>query len=375
MRKTVFGIIYAGEENMSLRELVKKRSVGALPVGGRYRVIDFVLSNMVNSGIRNVAVIPRRNYHSMMDHLGSGKEWDLNRKNDGLFLIPPYDTEENCGSYRGMFDTLRGAASYIRTTQQKYCLLSGCTTVHNETYNAMFDFHVASGADITMLYSTEPASPTEDLFPDVRFRADASGRVTEMKYQGNPDGYDKMGMGIYLIRKDLLQYLVEDASARGKFNLVGDVIMNSLGSLKVYGFEHTGYTGRIRSVASYFKLNMDFLDPEVQTDLFYDMDHPIYTKIKDEAPTRYSSSAHVTNCVVGSGCNIEGTAENCVLFRGLSIAKGAVVKNSVIMQSCEIHPNSKLSNVILDKCVTVRPNSVLAGSPEYPIIIPKGASV
>lgn len=375
MRKDVFGLIYAGEENMNLRELVNKRSVGALPVGGRYRAIDFTLSNMVNSGIRNIGVIPRRNYHSLMDHLGSGKEWDLNRKNDGLFLIPPYDTEENLGSYRGMIDTLKGAGSYIRRAPQKYCLLSGSYAVYNDTYRDMFDFHVSSNADVTLMYSTEPGDVMgADRAQDLRIALDDTGRLTDMRADGNASGYDKMSMGIYLIKKDLLQYLVDDAAARGKINLGTDILMNNLGSLRVFGYEHKGYVGRLRSVASYFQVNMDFLNPEVQNDLFH-TERNIYTKIKDEAPTKYGSDAVVSNSMVGSGCIIDGTVENCVVFRGVNVAKGAVVRNSIIMQDSEIYSGSKLSNVILDKNVTVRPGSVLAGSREYPVIIPKGAAV
>ncbi len=375
MRKEVFGIIYAGEENMNLRELVNKRSVGALPVGGRYRVIDFVLSNMVNSGIRNIGVIPRRNYHSLMDHLGSGKEWDLNRKSDGLFILPPYDTDENQGSYRGMIDTLKGASSYLRRAQQKYCLLSGAHTVYNDTYQEMFERHLDTGADITMMYSVEDSDIVgADRYQDVRFTTDEDGRVVDMKIHGAAGAYEKMSMGIYLIKKDLLQYLVEDAASRGKFNLATDVIMNNLGSLKVYGYEHKGYVGRLRSVASYYKLNMDFLRPEVQKDLFYSGNN-VYTKIKDEAPTKYGTKASVKNSLIGSGCEIEGTVENSILFRSVKVAKGTVIKDSIIMQSSDIYSNATLSNVILDKKVTVRPNSILAGSREYPVIIPKGANV
>lgn len=375
MRKEVFGIIYAGEENMNLRELVNKRSVGALPIGGRYRVIDFVLSNMVNSGIRNIGVIPRKNYHSLMDHLGSGKEWDLNRKNDGLFILPPYDSEENQGGYRGMIDTLKGASSYLRGASQKYCLLSGAHTVYNDCYRDMFARHLETGADITMMYNVEGGDAIGvDRYQDLRMAMDDEGRVTDMKIQSSGSGYDKMSMGIYLIKKDLLQYLVDDAASRGKINLATDLIMNNLGSLKVYGYEHKGYVGRLRSVASYFKLNMDFLKPEVQKDLFYSGKN-IYTKIKDEAPTKYGSESVVKNSMIGSGCEIDGTVENCVVFRNVKVAKGTVIKDSVIMQSSEIFSNSKLSNVILDKKVTVRPNSVLAGSREYPVIIPKGANV
>lgn len=371
MRKDVFGIIYAGEENLNLRELVNLRSVGALPVGARYRVVDFMLSNMVHSGIRNIGVIPRKNYHSLMDHLGSGKEWDLNRKSDGLLIIPPYDTSENIGSYHGLIDTLKGASAYIRRAQQKYCLLTGSSNIHTDTYNDMFDAHVESGADVTILYNRceneRYVNPT-----GVRLSLDEQNRVVDMS--ANKLEYNKMSMGVYLIKKDLLQYLVSDSASRGKVDLATEVLMNNLSTLRVYGYEHKGYVGRIHSVASYYQINMDFLKPDVQKDLFY-TGNTVYTKIKDEAPTKYGSEGTVKNCLVGSGCIIDGNVENCILFRGVHIAKGTNVKNSIIMQSSEIYEGSKLDNVILDKKVTIRPNSVLVGSREYPVIIPKGASV
>lgn len=368
----MFGIIYAGEENLNLRELVNLRSVGALPVGARYRVVDFMLSNMVHSGIRNIGVIPRKNYHSLMDHLGSGKEWDLNRKNDGLLIIPPYDTSENVGSYHGLIDTLKGASAYIRRATQKYCLLTGSSNIHTNTYNELYDAHVESGADVTILYNTEPYVQSSLKPVGVRLQTDESGRIVDMS-TGSTE-YDKVSMGVYLIKKDLLQYLVADAAARGKFDLATEVLMNNLSTLKVYGYEHKGYVGRIHSVASFYQINMDFLKPEVQKDLFY-TGNTVYTKIKDEAPSKYGSEAVVNNCLVGSGCVIDGYVENSILFRGVNIAKGTVVKNSIIMQSSEVYAGSKLDNVILDKKVTIRPNSLLVGSREYPVIIPKGASV
>lgn len=372
MRKDVFGIIYAGEENLNLRELVNLRSVGALPVGARYRVVDFMLSNLVNSGIRNIGVIPKKNYHSLMDHLGSGKEWDLNRKNEGLLIIPPYDTYENTGSYHGLTDTLKGADSYIRRATQKHCLLTGSSNIHKDTYRKMYDFHMESGSDITLLYNKVDESVKSSNVEDVRTKLDDNGRITDMSVSNT--AYDKMGMGVYLIRKDLLQYLVADAAVRGKYNLTTDILMHKLNSLKVYGYEHEGYVGRINSVASYYKINMDFLNPEVQKDLFH-TGSSIYTKIKDEVPTKYGYDALVKNSLLGSGCTIEGVVENSILFRGVHVAKGVVIKNSIIMQGSEVYADSKLNNVILDKRVTVRPNSILAGSREYPVIIPKGANV
>lgn len=372
MRKDVFGIIYAGEENLNLRELVNLRSVGALPVGARYRVVDFMLSNLVNSGIRNIGVIPRKNYHSLMDHLGSGKEWDLNRKNDGLLIIPPYDTHENVGSYYGLIDTLKGADAFIRHATQPYCLLTGSSNIHNDTYNKMYDFHIKTGADITLLYNVVDKEIKSSTLEDVRLSLDSNDRVIDMSPH-NTD-YGKMTMGVYLIKKDLLQYLVTDAASRGKYNLTTDILMHNLSSLKVYGFEHTGYVGRVHSVSSYYQINMDFLNPEVQKDLFYTGNN-VYTKIKDEPPTKYGDEAIVKNSIVGSGCIIDGTVENSVIFRGVYVAKDAVIKNSIIMQSSEIYGSAKLNHVILDKMVNIRPNSVLAGSAQYPVIIPKGANV
>ena len=374
MRKNVCGLIYAGEENVNLRELVSKRSVGALPVGGRYRSIDFVLSNMVNSGIRNIGVIPRRNYHSMMDHLGSGKEWDLNRKEDGLIILPPYDSQENSFGHRSQVGTLQGAAPYLRRAPQKYVLLAKSSYIYTDTYKEMFDFHVASGADITVMYSTDAGiTKSLDRFSDVRFETDEEGRIVDMKTHGTAGDYSKVPVGAYLLKKELLQFLLDDAAAHDKYTVDVDILMNNIKNLRIYGFEHKGYATALRSASAYFSSNMDLLKKDVQNDLFGG--NKVYTKIKDEAPTRYGKDAVVKNSMIGSGCVIEGEVENSIIFRDVTIAKGTVVKNSIIMQSSEVYANSKLTNVILDKEVTVRPNSVLAGSTEYPVIIPKGASV
>lgn len=372
MRKDVFGIIYAGEESKNLRELTAKRSIGALPVGARYRAIDFPLSNMVNSGIRNIAVIPRKKYQSLMDHLGSGKEWDLARKNDGLFIIPPY--AENSGSYVGLLDTLKGASSYLRHAPQKYCLLSGSNVVYNTTYNDMFDFHMETGADITMLYYNDVNDIVAGTDDNITIDVDDNGKVSNIRKYEASDAYKKVGLGVYIIRKDLLQYIVEDACARGKYHLAKNILMEHFNELKIYAYEHKSFVGRISTVASYHKLNMDMLNLDVQKDLFHTGNN-IYTKIKDEVPSKYGEEAFIKNSLIGSGCTIEGVVENSVIFRGVHIGKDTVVKNSIIMQSSEIYDGSLLDNVILDKEIIVRPNSLLAGTENYPVIIPKGANV
>lgn len=182
MIRDAFGLIYAGEQNINLRELVYLRTVGALPVGGRYRAIDFVLSNMVNTGIRNIGVIAHKSYHSLMDHLGSGKEWDLSRKSDGLFILPPFSSSENTGTYRGIVDAIKGVMSYIRRTKQQYCIFSGSFTIYNMPYEEMMKFHLDTGADITMLYNEEEEERFRgERYNDVRLHLNGEGRVIDIE--------------------------------------------------------------------------------------------------------------------------------------------------------------------------------------------------
>ncbi len=375
MIRDAFGLIYAGEQNINLRELVYLRTVGALPVGGRYRAIDFVLSNMVNAGIRNIGVIAQRSYHSLMDHLGSGKEWDLSRKNDGLFILPPFSSSDNTGSYRGVVDAIKGVMSYVRRTKQQYCVLAGSYTIYNTAYDEVLKYHMDTGADITMLYNEEEADEFKgERFNDVRMHLNEEGRLIDLEIDSSLTDSKKVGMDAYIIRKGLLEYLVEDCASRGKFKFVSDLLMNNLNRIKIMGYRHEGYVGRLHSVASYYRMNMDFLNVEVQRNLFFG-ENPVYTKIKDEVPAKYAKTSNVKNSLVANGCVIEGEVENSVLFRGVYVGKGAKIKNSIIMQNSEVYNNSNLEYVILDKSVNIRQGRRLIGDEVFPVIIRKGAIV
>ncbi len=375
MIRDAFGLIYAGEQNINLRELVYLRAVGALPVGGRYRAIDFVLSNMVNTGIRNIGVIAQRSYHSLMDHLGSGKEWDLSRKNDGLFILPPFSSSDNTGSYRGTVDAIKGVMGYVRRTNQQYCVLAGSYTIYNMVYDDMIKQHIESGADITMLYNEEGADSFRgERFNDVRLNMNESGRVTDIEINSPLADSKNIGMDAYIIRKELLEYLVEDCVSRGKYNFVSDLLISNLNRIKIMGYKHKGYVGRLHCVASYYKMNMDFLNMDIQNDLFYG-ENPIYTKIKDEVPAKYAQDGKVKNSLVANGCVIEGNVENSVLFRGVYVGKGVNIKNCIVMQNSEIYNNAQLEYAILDKSVNIRQGRRLIGDEGFPVIIRKGAIV
>ncbi len=372
MIKDVFGLIYAGEENYNLRELVLARSVAALPVGGRYRVIDFPLSNMVNSGIRNVGIITQKNYQSLMDHVGSGKEWDLSRKTDGLFMLPPFDNAENTGIYRGISDAIRSNMSYIKRASQPYCLLVGSSTVHTATYNHMLKSHLEKKADITILYNVDNAGEGREPYRDLRLFTDEDGWVTEMDYNFKYSSSDKVGMEVYLIHKSLLEYVIDRSIAHGHFDFVGDALMKNVKNLRILGIEHKGYVGRLDSVNAYYDMNLDMLRPEVQKDLFY-TGRPVYTKIKDEAPVKYGQDAVVKNSLLANGCVIKGEVEDCMLFRGVRVGKGAKLKGCIIMQECDIDANCSLEYIIADKNCHIREGRRLVGDPNYPSIIRKGS--
>lgn len=372
MLRDVFGLIYAGEQNIHLVELVAKRAVGALPLAGRYRAIDFVLSNMVNSGVRNVGVVAQKNYHSLMEHLASGKVYGLSRKNGGLFVMPPFDTSENRGDMRGICDVIANAAVFIRNAPEKYCLLTGSYTIYNADYTNLMQAHKENRADVTMLYSEQKEETGCEAFRDCRIATDEQGWVTAFEVNPRRPHSRKAGMDIYLVRKDLLTYLAEDARSRGCHDWVRDVLIPNVEKLRIFAVRHKGYVGRLCDVVSYFKLNKDILDYSVRKELF-SKERMVYTGIKDEVPAEYGAYANVRNSIVADGCVIEGTVEDSVLFRGVYVGRDTVIRGSVILQDSRIYQNCHIENAILDKRVHIRPGKQLMGDHSYPLIIKKEA--
>ncbi len=374
MITNAFGIILTSDNNMQLKDLTYSRSVAAVPFGGRYRCIDFILSNMVNSGLTNVGIVAEKNYHSLMDHLGSGKEWDLHRKRDGLFILPPYVTRENTGLYRGSVDALKSISGYIRRSAQRYVILSGSHTIFNAQFNDMLEQHVKTGADITILYNEDPEFNLEDQFKDLRLNMDITGRVTDVEYNPYRPKTPYQSCNVLVMEKTLLEYLVEEAVAHGRYHFHQDIILRNVTSLKIYGYRYNGYVARLNSLNTFFRHNMDLLKKEVREDLF-NPDHPIYTKVKDEVSARYGRNAVAKNSMVADGCVVEGQVENCVLFRGVSVNQGSKLKNCIVMQGSQIQENCNLDHVILDKSVIVKRGRSLMGQETFPIILRKGTVV
>lgn len=374
--KDVMGVIYTSRNDLRLRELTMSRAIAALPVLSRYRVIDFVLSSLVNSGTRNVGVIMQKNYHSLMDHLGSGKEWDLHTRNDGLFILPPYLTRENVGSYGGMMDALRSNMRYLRRSKQEYMILTNSETVYNMTFDNALKSHIENNADITLIY-TKVRNIRFD--PDVTERhvylnVDQQDIVTDYEVGPVEPSYDNFYMDALIICREMLAHMVDQAVAHGEHDFGKEILQKHIrsGDMKIMGYEYKGYACRIESVLSLFQFNMDMLDIRRRHDMFNV--NPVYTKIRDEVPAKYMNGSAASNSLVADGCIIEGQVENSILFRGVRIHPGAMVKNSIIMQDGEIQSGVKIENVILDKQVTIKRGGRLIGQPSYPIVIAKGTT-
>ena len=375
MNQEAFGLIFTGESNPYMRDLVLSRAVAAVPFGGRYRCIDFVLSNLVNTGIRNVGLIVQRNYHSMMDHLGTGKEWDLNRKRDGLFLLPPFSTKDNTGVYRGDIDAFHSVMQYVRRSNQKYLILCGSHTVFNTTFDEILKQHRETGADITIMYNEDPRFFPEEQNRDLRLLLDEDGKtVNGLEWNPSHPSTNFRSCEVTIINKDLFEDLVEEAYSRGYVDFVREVMLTRVNELKIMGWRYDGYVARIDSINTYFMHSMELLDTVPAKDLF-NMKHPIYTKVKDEIATKYGETAKVNNVVMADGCIIDGTVEDSIVFRGVTIERGAVVKNSILMQGVTVRAGAQLDHVILDKNVTVNAGRVLLGYEGIPLVFRKSLTV
>ncbi|MEG6585395.1 glucose-1-phosphate adenylyltransferase subunit GlgD [Dendrosporobacter sp. 1207_IL3150] len=371
--KRVMGIINLYENEELIQEITEHRPLAAVPFAGRYRLIDFTLSSMVNSGIQNVGILLRSKSRSLMDHLRSGKEWDLARKRDGLFILPPAQASSGAVKGNGDIENFYHNLDYIESSRQKYVLISNSHTVCNMNFRKAFQFHENTGADITIVYK-EQEKDSEDFTGSTVLATTDDGRVIDLAVNPAKVNGGKISMDMYLMRKELLVDIINGCYARGGVDLLKDGLIKNIDSLKIYGYQHKGFVARINSIASYYRHNMELLKPEKWQELFM-KSGLIYTKVKDEAPAKYKENAKISNAMVANGCIIEGEVENSVLFRGVKVNKGACIRNSIIMQKCEIAENAIIENVICDKDVIITNGKWLKGDQRYPLVIEKGTVI
>jgi len=364
------GIIFSNIHDNNLPELARIRTLGSIPFGGRYRLIDFPLSNMVNSGIDTVGIITKSNYQSLMDHVGSGKDWDLARKDGGVIFLPPFGDLGNDKLYTSRLEALKGITNFLSRADEEYVVMTDCDNVCRINFNEVIEQHIKNRADITMVYKKCSGSSycDDSVVTTLSFE---DNRVNEVKFI-NPSCEDDVNVfiNIYVIKKSLLLNIVMDSISHNLSHFTKDVIINNLKSLKIMGYEYTGFFAGITSLQAYYNSNLSLLNQENRAELFGDRD--VFTKVRDSAPTKYGNSAIVKNSMIADGCEIEGEVENSIIFRNVKIARGAVVRNSIVMQNTVLGENSVLNCIIADKNVVIRNKRVLSGSENHPFYIGKG---
>lgn len=367
------GIIFPNSYDSLVPELVAERLMASIPFAGRYRMVDFVLSSMVNAGIDNISVIVRKNYHSLMDHLGSGREWDLTRKNGGLNIVPPF-AEKTVKVYNGRVEALASILDFLKDQKEKYVIMSEANLAANFDFKAMLNAHIESGADVTLAYAQEeipeglikPFDVNKDLYYTLDIE---DGRVREIQINPEEPGIQNLSLNIYIIERELLISQISAAFVRGYVYFERDILAPQLDKLNVRGYKFGGYIARISSIKSYFDENMNLLDEE-NLDALFGGNH-IYTKIRDDNPTRYIKGAKAKNIMAADGCIIEGEVENSVLFRGVRVGKGAKVKNCVLMQDTVIEPGVNVEYIISDKNVTITADKEIKGTDSFPVYVAK----
>ena len=370
---SVMGIIFPNTYDNLVPQLVTERAMAAIPFAGRYRLIDFMLSSMTNAGIGNVSLVTRNNYHSLMDHLGSGREWDLARKHGGLNIIPPFAERTVTKIYDGRMEALASILRFLEVQKEKYVIITDCFQALNIDFKPFIRAHIDSGADVTAMYQVA-SIPDGAKNGNYTLTLDENGRVTEFLNNDYRAGKQNLCMNIYILEREHLISMIKEAMVRGLLYFERDMLAPNLRTLRVQGYRYDGYVARIADLKSFFDENMRLLEDK-NLDALFDKSRPVYTKIRDDNPTRYVAGARVNNSMIADGCIIEGTVENSVLFRGVHVEKGAVVRNCVLLQDTVVEVNANVEYVVTDKDVQISAGKKLSGSDTFPVYVAKAHTV
>ena len=365
------GIIFAYEKAPGLRELTEARMPGSVPFGGRYRVVDFMLSNMAGAGITDVGVVLHGNYQSLLDHIGSGKTWDMARKNGGLKLLPPFADARKFGveEFRGKMEALSGVRSYLHEIRQKYVVLSDSDLIINLPLQKVLDAHIESGADITCV-CTESGQFVENA---TYFTVNEAGRITETRCAPHKASGCR-SLEIYLLSRDLLISLVDECAAQDKYSFRSDVLCAMGDKLDLRAFLWDGFAAQLRTVREYYERSMQLLDPAIRSELLC-AERPILAKEDDEAASYIAPDSRCVNSLIADGCQIEGSVEGSILFPGVKVGKGSQVKNCILFKNTVVEDGVTLGCVIADKDVHIRRGGTLIGHESYPLAVSKGSIV
>lgn len=375
---TVAGLIFSNIHDSAIPELTNRRTMASVPFGCRYRLVDFPISNMVNSGITKVGIITHNNYQSLMDHIGTGKDWDLARRSGGIKIIPPFITAyENSAAarlYSTRLEALMGAFGFISRCTEEYIAFSDCDGICNIDLSDVLQAHEKNDADITIV--TRRISPGDDVSQSMYIvSSDDKGEITDVSAYHPSDVPVQISTNIMVMKRTFLINMISDAEAHGYTDFYRDIICRNCGRYRMYSYNYDGFYIMITSLASYFSASMKLLDADMRNGLFNVRNRPIYTKVRNSSPTIYSEKADVKNSYVADGCIIDGKVENSILFRGVHVGKGTVVRNSVLLQDTFTGDDVMLNCVISDKNVVIKNGRMLSGHETMPFFLSKGTIV
>lgn len=376
---TAAGLIFSNIHDECLPELTGLRTMASVPFGGRYRLIDFPLSNMVNSGIIKIGIITHYNYQSLLDHIGTGKDWDLARRSGGIKILPPFitafDAKSTSSLYSTRLEALLGVVNFISRCTEDVIVLSDCDTICNIDLSLVLKEHERTGADITCVTKRVDSGSFITERHSIMTIGEDGAILDATEYSPNVTGEFDICTNIMVINRRYLLMVLHDAAAHGYTSFFRDIIARNIGKANYRAYRYDGYYALINSLAGYFDCSMQLLEAEPRNALFGDNGRPVYTKVRNSAPTVYHEGSSVRNSLVADGCVIEGEVQNCVIFRGVKIGRGTVVRNSILLQDTYVGQDASLNCVITDKNAVIRDTRVLSGHSTMPFFIGKGMMV
>jgi len=337
-----------------------------MPIAGSYRSIDFTLSNMSNSHIQKVAVFTQYNATSLNEHLNSSKWWDFGRKQGGLYVFTPVVTADNSNWYRGTADAIYQNLNFLKNSHEPYVVIASGDCIYKMDYNKVLEYHIEKKADITVVCKDMGQGVKVERYGTLRMNEDY--RIEEFEEKPLLAKTNTVSCGIYVVRRRQLIEMIEKCAEEDRYDFVSDILIRYKDVKRIYGYKITDYWSNVASVQDYYETNMDFLKPEVR-DYFFKQYPDIYSKVDDLPPAKYNPGAGIKNSLISSGCIVNGTIENSILFKKSYIGNNCTIKNSIILNDVYIGDNTYIENCIVESRGTIRANSHFVGDKEPLIVI------
>ncbi len=364
-----FGIVNFGANHIWVEGLHDYRPIGAFSFLGRYRIIDFPISNMSNSGIDRIQVYVRRRARSLTEHLGSGRHYNINSKRGKIHLLFSETAVQN-DIYSTDISAFMDNLNSIEHVHYPYVLIAPSYMVYTMDYSALLQTHIDSGADISLVYHSVDNAKDKYINCQTLNLNKQKGVLSLEPNRGTAKNRN-IFMDTYVMKKELFIELIKKAKKTSSVFTLADIVNSECSELDIRGVAHRGFFAPISDFKSYYDANISLIDFKNAMNLFDD-NWPIYTRTNDSCPTQYFDTAEVKASVVSNGCLIEGKIENSVIGRGCTIKKGAVIKNSIVLPGVYISENAHIENHVIDKNSKIIHVKDIVASPEKPGYIKKG---